>query len=79
MNVYLAIISGAIKLFNSIADGLRQYHDEVNGANKQKVADAEAQKQTLDALTAPISSADADELWKSNQARFGTATGPVDR
>lgn len=70
MSVYLSIIAGAIKLFNYIAGSLQQHHDEVNGANKQKVADNDARKEVLDALTAPIESGAADKLWDENRAKF---------
>lgn len=79
MSAYLAIIAGIVKFANYIAGALQQHHDELNGANKQKVADNEARKQTLDALTAPVGNGVADKLWDENKARFGTATGPDQR
>lgn len=42
MGVYLSILSGAIKLFNSIAQALQQRHDEMNGRNAQSLADTQA-------------------------------------
>ena len=76
MGVYLTIISGIIKFCNSIANGLRQHHDELNGANQQKVADHAARKEVLDDLTRSVSGDESDQLWNENKARFGTATGP---
>lgn len=71
MSPYLAIISGIVKFCNYVAGALQQHHDELNGANKQKVADNEARIKTLGDLTAPIGTAESDKLWRENVAKFG--------
>ncbi len=71
MGAYLAIISGIIKFANYIAGSLQQHHDELNGANKQKVGDNEARNMVLGNITAPVSPAESDRLWDSNLAKFG--------
>lgn len=70
MGAYLAIISGAIKLFNYIAAGLQQHHDELNGAMQQRGADDEAAIKTILDTTGPTSSADVERMWASNKAKF---------
>lgn len=73
MGAYLTIIAGIVKFANYISASLQEHHDELNGANQQKVADAIAQKQILDQLTAPVGSAESELLWKQNKAKFGPA------
>lgn len=80
MSAYLVIISGIVKFANYIAGSLQQHHDELNGANKQKVADNEARNQVLGDLTAPVSGAESDKLWDQNVVKFGPANGqPTER
>lgn len=71
MGVYLSIISGAIKLFNTIAQRLQQHHDEMNGATQQREVTNDATVKTLESVAAPISGADSDKLWELNKAKFG--------
>ncbi len=71
MSVYLSIIAGIVKFANYIAGSLQQHHDELNGANKQKVGDDAARTEVLGRLTAPVSPTESDRLWDSNVAKFG--------
>lgn len=75
MGSYLSIISGAIKLFNAIAQRLQQHHDEMSGATQQREATNDATVKTLEAVTAPISQSDSDKLWDANKAKFGPGIG----
>lgn len=75
MNVYASIVSGLLKLFNAIAQRLQQHHDELNGANAQKVATHDATDQVLKDVGAPIANAERDELWDQNRQKFGTNHG----
>ncbi len=78
MSAYLAIISGIIKFANYIAGSLQQHHDELNGANAQKVADNEARNAVLADLTAPVSGVESERLWRDNKAKFGPNNGQPD-
>lgn len=71
MSAYLSIVAGAIKLFNYLAAALQQHHDEMNGANAQKVATDDATTKVLESVSAPIGDAARDQLWADNEKKFG--------
>ncbi len=76
MGAYLAVISGAIKLFNYIAAALQQHHDELNGANAQKVATNDATNKVLGDVSRPATVAERDKLWADNEQKFGANGKP---
>lgn len=49
MTPYLAIIKGVITFANWVAQSLQQHHDELNGANAQKVQELTDDKAAIDA------------------------------
>lgn len=68
MSAYLAIVSGAIKLFNYLAGALQQHHDELNGAKAQTVIDQSAENERLKhALDMAVNPPDADDSLQNGR------------
>lgn len=68
MSAYLAIVSGAIKLFNYLAASLQQHHDELNGAKAQTVIDQAAENERLKhALDVANNPPDADDSLRNGR------------
>ncbi len=75
MGMYLSLVSGAIKLLNTVAAALQKHHDEQVGATAQRERTEADTLATLDRVSAPGTDAAVEQLWDSNKGKFGNAVG----
>lgn len=69
----ISLIANAFKAIGLALGLIKSKEDRDAGAEAQREVTDAATTKTLEGVSAPVSTAERDQLWDSNKAKFGPA------